>query len=339
MCGQLKFSQGELLDRSRPLNRWYKTRVRIPARADPMVSAVAMVAKINHWRNVVGASKEARTPLLTSRWAEARNTAGKYAMLYELPLTRDLYPLQLEDLVYSTLGMKCQDPLDKVYALLPITPLAPGASQTLLLAPDYVESIDAVHENLASASMEKYRSLNILRYVEHGEGPIKLPSWVPGWDTFDPDKSIVRPVPPSVPSQREQPTYSSITPKGALRLYGRTVSVIKALSPEACARQDNRLGGPNEVSFSYDDIKCLQPQLSLLSETMFEAVVDGVKMWHTHLFPFIPPGRKLALIDRVGEIRDLEAEIGLRPSTGTQRRSSGSLCRYQDPICDSRSAG
>ena len=91
--------------------------------------------------------------------------------------------LRIEDIVFAALGSKCQKPVDQIYSVLS---LAPRQDETLLFNPDYQLNIAQVQVGFTKAVIEDSGSLNILRYVDHPEYEIILPSWIPRWTKDQP---------------------------------------------------------------------------------------------------------------------------------------------------------
>jgi hypothetical protein len=89
---------------------------------------------------------------------------------------------QLEDVINQTIGNKCSKQEDRIYAVLSLAPLENGE---LLLRAEYQPQVNLkeINRRLAAHSIQRYRSLNILRYVQHPREGISIPSWVPQWFT------------------------------------------------------------------------------------------------------------------------------------------------------------
>ncbi|MCJ1433234.1 hypothetical protein MMC27_002593 [Xylographa pallens] len=85
---------------------------------------------------------------------------------------------QLEDVIHDTRTSKCKKQVDKIYSVLSLALRDDGE---ILFQPDYRLCLNDVELKLAKASLETNASLDLLRYVEHTEATIALPSWVPHW--------------------------------------------------------------------------------------------------------------------------------------------------------------
>ena len=87
--------------------------------------------------------------------------------------------LRIEDIVHSARAAQCRDPRDKIYSLLSLDLCDDGE---LLIVPDYTMPLARVQLELAKASIQRYESLNILKFVDH-TSDVLHPSWVPRWDS------------------------------------------------------------------------------------------------------------------------------------------------------------
>ena len=84
--------------------------------------------------------------------------------------------MQLEDAIYKVRDAQCTEPKHKIFSALSLIPNGDGG---LLFFPDYRLSAMEIQNMLAKSSMLEYRSLNVLKYVEHTTKKISMPSWAP----------------------------------------------------------------------------------------------------------------------------------------------------------------
>jgi hypothetical protein len=71
------------------------------------------------------------------------------------------------------------DPRDRVYALLG---MPCWKTQLPNFRADYSLSVKQVYQKVTEASIEAEKTLDILWYVQHPQGKLSRPSWVPRWD-------------------------------------------------------------------------------------------------------------------------------------------------------------
>ena len=84
--------------------------------------------------------------------------------------------MQLEDAICKVRDAQCTESKDKIFSALSLVPNGDGG---LLFFPDYQLSAMEIQNMLAKSSMLEYRSLNVLRYVEHTTKKISMPLWAP----------------------------------------------------------------------------------------------------------------------------------------------------------------
>lgn len=91
-------------------------------------------------------------------------------------------PMYLDTLRYTNGSSVCQDPRDKIYAVL--SRLSPE-DQEIDIKPDYSKSTESTYIELAEMMIKHSHSLNILSQCQYKNEPtkLKLPSWVPDWST------------------------------------------------------------------------------------------------------------------------------------------------------------
>lgn len=94
----------------------------------------------------------------------------------------------ISDLLYSLRTRKCEDPRDRVYAVLGLL------QEKNLIVPDYRKPALQVFFEVARAAIESTRSLDILAYCLPHTQNAELPSWVPDWtaDTSNLPKPFYR---------------------------------------------------------------------------------------------------------------------------------------------------
>ncbi|PSN59780.1 HET-domain-containing protein [Corynespora cassiicola Philippines] len=84
---------------------------------------------------------------------------------------------RLIDLLHAARNSKCQDPRDKVFALLSIA-TDPWLAKIDI---DYAKSVDWIYMHICILAIQNERSLQILSHVREKSGDRTLPSWVPDW--------------------------------------------------------------------------------------------------------------------------------------------------------------
>lgn len=131
--------------------------------------------------------------LLTKGWnfrVEAPITAAYNAfMIYVLPIAQNSSISVFSKLDFSVaLGMTVDifdstDPRDRIYALLGMPFAGNDPTSTLLVKPEYTESVLSVYTRATRRILEQDRHLRILSSVQHGsEISPDGPSWVPRWN-------------------------------------------------------------------------------------------------------------------------------------------------------------
>lgn len=93
------------------------------------------------------------------------------------------YNSDLLQLLGKTREAKCANLRDAIYSKINLI-----LGEDLLTEPDYSESPARLFIRFARAHIMRYKTLNVLRYVQHHHNP-GLPSWVPDW-TPDRDVSV-----------------------------------------------------------------------------------------------------------------------------------------------------
>lgn len=139
------------------------------------------------------------------------------------------FHLELADLLATTRGTKCREPLDKVYALLGL------CRETLGIVVDYNRSVTDVYIDVAHRILTIEGSLHLLCHAYRRTPGLQLPSYVPDW-------SIGEALYPGLPQTRlsTTPLRNSVAVrqyKKGIRLrclsYGRltTIEPFPSLSP------------------------------------------------------------------------------------------------------------
>ncbi|KAH8880605.1 HET-domain-containing protein [Thozetella sp. PMI_491] len=144
---------------------------------------------------------------------------SRIRLLYHVCTTRSS---RLVDLRYNFGASLCQDPRDRIYAILS---MLEGTEASLGIIPDYSRNTAAVYQDAVVRHINLTRLLNILLECESTQSPA-MPTWVPDWSV-----NVESRVPMAWLNAASGPLMAQAKEEGkALWVVGRRIDKVQSIT-------------------------------------------------------------------------------------------------------------
>lgn len=166
-----------------------------------------------------------------SAWITRLRANGRLRLIYQVCSTNSC---KLNDLRYNFSTAKCQDPRDRIYAVLS---LLYGKEKALDIMPDYSLEAKEVYKSVTLQYVQNLKDLNILTQCEPME-PFSTPTWVPDWSVNGesmPALAILSAASSEIMSQTE-------APGNILRVAGTIIDMVETVTNVEIGKLESLVG-------------------------------------------------------------------------------------------------